>query len=38
MNLGNDDYKVIRRRMIQLILSTDMSNHSKVNSIMKNFI
>ncbi len=36
MNLGNDDYKVIRRRMIQLILSTDMSNHSKVNSIMKN--
>ena len=35
-NLANDDYKLIRRRMIELILSTDMSNHSKVNSIMKN--
>ena len=35
-NLGNDDYKLIRKRMIELILSTDMSNHSKVTSIMKN--
>ena len=35
-NLSKDDYKLIRRRMIELILSTDMSNHSKICSIVKN--
>ena len=37
-NLQNEDYRIIRKRIIDLILATDMSNHAKICSLMKNFI
>ena len=37
-NISNEDYKLMRRRMIELILATDMSNHSKVVCLIKNII
>ena len=36
--LTNIDYKIIRKRMISEILSTDMANHGKVISLMKSKI
>ncbi len=33
-NIKNDDYKIIRKRIINGILSTDMANHGKVMSII----
>ena len=36
--LSNIDYKIIRKRMISEILSTDMANHGKVVSVIKSKI
>ncbi len=33
-NIKKDDYKIIRKRIINAILSTDMANHGKVVSII----
>ena len=33
-NIKNDDFKIIRKRIINAILSTDMANHGKVISII----
>ena len=37
-NLQCEDYRLIRKRIVDLILATDMQNHSKVCTLMKNFI
>ena len=37
-NLQIEDYRLIRKRIVDLILATDMQNHSKVCTLMKNFI
>ena len=36
-NLQLEDYRLVRKRIIDLILATDMQNHAKVCSLMKNF-
>ena len=36
-NLQIEDYRFVRKRIIDLILATDMQNHAKICSHMKNF-
>ena len=36
-NLQIEDYRFVRKRIIDLILATDMQNHAKICSLMKNF-
>jgi len=36
-NLQIEDYRLVRKRIIDLILATDMQNHAKICSLMKNF-
>ena len=37
-NLQLEDYRLVRKRIINIILATDMQNHAKICSLMKNFI
>ncbi len=37
-NIKNDDYRLIRKRIISQILATDMANHTKVYDLVKNKI
>ena len=36
-NLQIEDYRFVRKRIVDLILATDMQNHAKICSLMKNF-